>query len=295
MYKLLEIKPFFVTDLDNTSWTGDVSNVYLGYVLKNNLIKLPDNAMMLKILEKYLQKEAPEAAEALRQKTSLELLAWAYDRHLKDDSIDGLTLFNLLAATTFGYTRAELDVFIHDFFENGYETEGYGRPFKERVYGEQRSLYVYFQEQGIDGWAISAGLDFLAAEGATYLGLPREHVRASVLAYDEEGRSLGFCKRNIFSIKHEEVLSIAEEINGLPMAAYGDSIMSDMPMFLWPDFVNRFLDVDDSGRQMALSPEFKAKRQDDQKTPLLVEEINKEFGTRIEFHPQPTLAPKAVK
>ena len=294
-YKNLGITPFFVTDLDNTSWTGDVSNVYLGYVLKNKLIRLPDNTLILKILDKYLQKEAPEVAKALREKSSLELLAWAYDRHLKDDSIDGLTLFNLLCATTWGYTSEELSAFLHDFFENGYEKEGYVRPFKERVYGEQRSLYLYFQQQGMAGWAISAGLDFLASEGATYLGLPRDHVRASTLAYDENGRSLGYCERNIFSIKHEEVLSIAEETNGLPLAAYGDSITSDMPMFLWPDFVNRFLDGPDTGRQMALAPEFKAKRASDIQTPILVEEINKEFGTRIEFHPQPTIAPRAVQ
>lgn len=323
-FKQAGIQPLFVTDLDNTAWKGDASVAFVQFMgsrdavrpeakprldraLLSSLGEAPSEQRVRLLAQQVLtpaqQQQAgqsPSALEAaVRQRiagNSANENARLASRLFEDKSykqlghdakpwIDGYQMFVAAGALAAGHTPAELDRLGDQLFKQG--APGLP-PFAANIYPEQQAKYRALADQGVEGWAISAGLDFLARAGARAVGLDDSRVEAATLPLDAQGRATGAIGRNIFDDKDLVALDLVERRNGLPIACYGDSIVSDTPMAMLVDLVNRTLDPDGDSSQTALAPELKATNPGDLSgTERFLERFNRSHGSAIEFKQQP--------
>jgi len=318
------IQPLFVTDLDNTAWKGDATVAFVQFMGSRDAVRPDakprlDQALLSSLGEApseqrvrllapqvlppaQLQQagQSPAALEAaVRQqinsnsagenaRLALRLFEDKSYKQLGHDEkpwFDGYQMFVAAGACAAGHTPAELDRLGDRMFREG--APGLP-PFADNIYPEQQAKYRALAERGVEGWAISAGLDFLARAGARAVGLDDSRVEAAALPLDAQGRATGAIGRNIFDDKDQVALDLVERRNGLPIACYGDSIVSDTPMAMLVDLVNRTLDPAGDGTQTALAPELKATNAGDLSgTERFLERFNRAHGSDIEFKQQP--------
>ncbi|MEZ4272791.1 MAG: hypothetical protein R3C68_15570 [Myxococcota bacterium] len=324
-----DIQPIFVTDLDNTAWKGDVTEVFLAAMLVNNralpaakaplekilraAIPSPKDTKRLDLLTRVVlggggvgktASSQPAMIRAHLAGLSAKELS-ALCRILMEDQswqtlpdgkpwLGGKQRFMIAAAMTAGYHLAKLDDFTQEIFEKGVPQLNIA-PFKTNIYRSQQEKYQKLENRGIEGFAITEGFDFLAKTGAEYVGIPPTHVYGSLLDIDDQAVSKGAYLTRLFPVKDKVLLEImANNDKTLPIAAYGDSTMSDTAMATLVDQVNQMLDpvepltgTPTDKTENALAPEFVGKEARETQTKQWVEDFNRQHGTRFEFHPTP--------
>ncbi len=309
------IQPIFATDLDNTAWHGDIGIRFVHFMSADlKRIRPQAKQALAKILSDVAKKHPDSVArhlglrpgadnesieDTIQTRTAVQLTETLgkLEKQPRADSptgtvIGGYELFVMGAAMSAGYSATELHAIGARLMEVGDVDAGL-EPWKSHFYSDKLDTYVQLQDQGIEGWAISAGYDFLATAGAVAVGLDRDKVRASTVEYDAQGFSTGKVGKRIYPLKDEVLLSVMEQRNALTVAAFGDSVSSDIPMLNIVDFTGRILGSGDSSsdsssanpEQSAGFAQFSATaRRPGSQNSRWVSDFNNRHGTHLQSH-----------
>lgn len=277
------IKPVFLTDLDDTAWKADILTDFARSMVDEGLVKQAARDTLVAPSERALGKHgellkqiltdrgllsagaSDDAARAVLGNLAVEDIAQVLKETLlgAKPKPDGLFIFRFSGALTTGHTANDLSRYGARLMSEGRLTESGVRSggFEQQIYPELREKFAVLsrgdsQRPSVEGWAITAGAEFLGRAAAPYLGIAPDHVRGANLGFDEKGRSTGEWVTDVYSRKDQVALDILGD-SALPVAVYGNSFGSDIKMQRVLALVDALIDGDGT-IQSVLRPEMRA-------------------------------------
>lgn len=181
---------------------------------------------------------------------AIELAAARHNGAPADQSISNSELFFIVAAAMKGMLKSRAVELARELYEVGAPGRA---PYKTHVFDPSSGpddsaadLVDILQLRGVECYIVTAGMTFLAREGARYLGIPASNVCGG----DVETKDGRFTGRIVDVHQIGKQVLVRKNIGTPPLFAFGDTASTDGPMLemaLAPGFMvdprQKFLDM----------------------------------------------------